>query len=180
MYHLDKGIVFVKEGVLSALGAFSECFEEAFAAQYDSVLNLIFNIFAFSSKKEFKQLVSNAMETMTILGSVYGYEKFKPYEQRVIQELVKVQQVRKQEESQETDNQMGYLISAWQRLILLCEDNLVPYIDAILPSLLENIKRPLMESAEDESEAKTSNTDEMELALQLLSLFMKHYSKNIG
>ena len=75
---------------------------------------------------------------------------------------------------------MGYLISAWQRLIMLCDANLLPYIDHILPSLLENIKKPLMEAGEDESGAKTSSTDEMELTLQLLSLFMKHYAKNIG
>ena len=75
---------------------------------------------------------------------------------------------------------MGYLISAWQRMVLLCEEHLTPYIDSIMPSLLENIKKPLLEAGEDESDAKTSNTDEMELALQLLSLFMKHYSKNIG
>lgn len=84
LYHLDKSIVFVKEGVLSALSAFAECYQETFATQYDSVINLIFNIFAHSQKKEFRQLVSNAMETITILGNVYGYEKFKPYEQRVI------------------------------------------------------------------------------------------------
>lgn len=94
MFHLDKSIVFVKEGVLSALSAFAECYMETFATQYDSIINLIFSIFAHSSKKEFKQLVSNAMETITILGSVYDYDKFKPYEQRVIAELVKIQQQR--------------------------------------------------------------------------------------
>lgn len=33
---------------------------------------------------------------------------------------------------------------------------------------------------EDNSEFKTSITEEMELALQMLSLFMKHYPKNLG
>lgn len=51
---MEKSIVFVKEGVLSALGAFAECFEESFAGQYESVINLIFNIFAYSTKKEFR------------------------------------------------------------------------------------------------------------------------------
>lgn len=53
-------------------------------------------------------------------------------------------------------------------------------MDQILPGLLDNIKKPLEETKEDEAEAKTSMTDEMELALQLLSLFMKNYSKHIG
>ena len=52
---------------------------------------MIFNIFAYSEKKEFRQLVSNAMESVTILGSVYGYEKFEKYVPKVIQELVKIQ-----------------------------------------------------------------------------------------
>lgn len=47
LYHLDKSIVFVKEAVLSALSAFAEGFQESFEAQYDSVVQLIFNIFAY-------------------------------------------------------------------------------------------------------------------------------------
>lgn len=76
MHHLEKGIVFVKEAVLSAMSAFAESCTDKFESQFDFIVNLIFNIFAYSDKKEFRQLVSNAMEAVTILGSVYGYEKF--------------------------------------------------------------------------------------------------------
>jgi hypothetical protein len=45
LYHLNNNIVFVKEAVLSALGAFSECCVLSFASQYDDIINIIFNIF---------------------------------------------------------------------------------------------------------------------------------------
>lgn len=76
LYHLNNNIVFVKEAVLSAMGALAESCKEEFSKVYDSVIQLLFNIFQNTSKKEFKQLISNAMETITILGKTFSYDKF--------------------------------------------------------------------------------------------------------
>lgn len=141
---------------------------------------MIFNIFAYSEKKEFRQLVSNAMEAVTILGSVYGYEKFQKYVPKVIQELIKIQQMKIRQDPSEVDNQVSYLLSSWQRMAFLCNENLLPYIDNIMPSLLEVIKAPLWNMQEDEGASRTSNLEDMEIALQMISLFMKQYSKNLG
>lgn len=54
LHHLDKGIVFVKEAVLSAMSAFAESCTDKFESQFDFIVNMIFNIFAYSEKKEFK------------------------------------------------------------------------------------------------------------------------------
>lgn len=43
------------------------------------------------------------METITIMGSIYGYDKFKPYIERVITELVKIQSTRNSQEHLEND-----------------------------------------------------------------------------
>lgn len=180
LYLLDKGIVFVKEAVLSAMSAFAESCTDKFESQFDFIINMIFNIFAYSEKKEFKQLVSNAMEAVTILGSVYGYEKFQKYVPKVIQELIKIQQMKIRQDPSEVDNQVSYLLSSWQRMAFLCNENLLPYIDNIMPSLLEVIKAPLWNMQEDEGASRTSNLEDMEIALQMISLFMKQYSKNLG
>ncbi len=45
LYHLNNNIVFVKEAVLSAMGALAECSKDEFAKVYDNILQLIFNIF---------------------------------------------------------------------------------------------------------------------------------------
>ena len=76
LYHINNNIVFVKEGVLSAMGALAECCKTEFAKVYDNIIQLLFNIFQNTTKKEFKQLISNAMETITIIGKAYPYEKF--------------------------------------------------------------------------------------------------------
>lgn len=80
----------------------------------------------------------------------------------------------------EVDNQVSYLLSSWQRMAFLCNENLLPYIDNIMPSLLEVIKAPLWNMQEDEGASRTSNLEDMEIALQMISLFMKQYSKNLG
>ena len=38
----------------------------------------------------------------------------------------------------------------------------------------------MLEASDDQSNAKTSNAEDMELALQMISLFMKHYPKSLG
>lgn len=65
-------------------------------------------------------------------------------------------------------------------MIMICEEHLVPNIDKILPSLLDIIKKPLMDITDDNHEAKTTQTEDMELALQMISMFMKHYPKSLG
>lgn len=99
------------------------------------------------------------------MGSIYGYEKFQPYIERVIAELIKIQNSRNSQEHLENDTQLGYILSAWQRMIMFCDDKLAPYIDQILPSLLESIKKPLMEITEEDSAFNTTVTEGMELAL---------------
>lgn len=65
-------------------------------------------------------------------------------------------------------------------MAFLCENNLLPYIDSIMPSLLDVIKTPLWNMQEDDSSARNSHLEDMEVALQMINLFMKQYSKNLG
>lgn len=81
---MNNSIVFVKEAVLSALGALAECCQDEFSKVFDDVINLLFNIFQNTAKKEYKQLICNSMETITVIGKCFPYTKFQKFENQVI------------------------------------------------------------------------------------------------
>ena len=62
-----------------------------------------------------------------------GKTAFSPYIQSLIEIMLNIQQ----QQLSDTDPQRMYLAAGWQRLSLLMEKDLIPYLNKIFPPLLK-------------------------------------------
>lgn len=134
------------------------------------------------TKKEYKQIRGQAIECITIMSASQEKEQFAPFQDRVIEQMLAIQ--KNDINSDTEDPQKNYLLSGWQRILIIIGDDFVKYIDHIFPSLLAIIKRiikeetteanPLVGGEEDEVklEGNTYQDDEAEIAVEMLIVFL--------
>ena len=172
-FWLQNGITFVKEACLNVLSALAEGSGELFHPYYDQSMNILLSIFSTDQKKEFKKLKGSAIESATIIGKFFGREKFLPYAEHLIPELIKIQT--NQLDLLENDPQKSYLLAGWNRICTTLEKDFAPYINSLMPSLLTLAKSTF----KNNSKMKTYDSEESEVAIKLINLFMKYYPENL-
>jgi len=139
IYHLQNGSSFVKENVLAALAALSEGAQEEFAKYYRQTMNIMIDILRNFSKKEYKQIRGQSIECITIMSATMGKEAFSEFQDVIVAEMLKVQ---KQDiNNEEDDPPKNYLLSGWQRILVIIGKDFSKYVDDIFPSLLDIVKK---------------------------------------
>ena len=121
-----NGILYVKESCLGCLSAIAEGSPKAFESVYDDSMNLIIKVFADSKDPKFKQLRGNAIESATIIAKVCSKEKLKPFANRIIQEMIKIQH--SDISSDGHDPQKSYILAGWQRLCMIIPEVITVYL----------------------------------------------------
>ncbi len=176
MHWIVNGIGYVKEACLSTLSALCEGSQELFHGVYDDVMRVIFDIFAGATKAEFKQLRGNAIECATIIGKVCGEQKLAPYQHRLIEEMIRIQN--HDVTLNGHDPQKSYLLAGWQRICLTLNQAFTPYLDQIIPHLLAIAEAPL--KAGGDKAVKTYDAEEAEIAVQTISVFLENLGNGLG
>ncbi len=90
-FHLQNGILFVKEATLSTLSALAEGSRDLFLPYYNNVLALIINILKDQSSSHCKQLKGGAIECVSIIAKCFDKKLFIPYSEQVIKEIINIQ-----------------------------------------------------------------------------------------
>jgi hypothetical protein len=170
LYWLQNGIIFVQESCLSCLSALAEGSGELFYPLIEKTMHILLEVFRVEADKNLKQLKGSAIECATIIGKFIGKELFAPYSESFIKEMVKIQT--NQIDVNEVDPQKAYLLSGWQRIGLTLGEDFEKYIPEIMPSLLHMSEEPLKNNTET---AKTHETEEADIAIQVINLFMESY-----
>eukprot|EP00831_Metopus_contortus_P021854 TRINITY_DN1985_c0_g1_i1.p1 TRINITY_DN1985_c0_g1~~TRINITY_DN1985_c0_g1_i1.p1 ORF type:complete len:588 (-),score=104.43 TRINITY_DN1985_c0_g1_i1:23-1786(-) len=127
-------------------------------------------------------------ECITIISAAIGYDNFKEYSTSLIELFISIQDG----ELNKGDPQRFYLLGAWQRICLLMQKEFVPYLPKIIPNLLkivstvpgmslsksglasgslESIIREVCGEKSNQLELSTSETEEIEMGLQMLQVF---------
>jgi len=142
-----------------------------------------------------------------MIGTSVGKENFKKYANEIISVMIEIQKGT----GQDNDPQKSYLLSGWQRICLILQEEFIPYLELILPSLFsmsESILKPRTEDDEDDGdideddhtvfydvtkedkkkratdqknnrtkEINTFETDEAEIALNMLAVFINELKR---
>lgn len=174
---LMNGIVYVREACLSALSALCEGAPDLFKVVLEQVMVTVFGVLQSVDKDEHSELKGNAIECATIIAKVYGDQTFAPYTQKLIEEMVKIQDYSVNQDG--ADPQKSYIIAGWQRLCLTIGDKLAPYIDNIIPNLLKLAAEPIRNSA-NATDAKTTDYERAEIAVQMINVFMESMGNSLG
>lgn len=150
---VQKGTSLVRENALSAVAAAAESAREYYRPYFEKSVPIIYEIMKTHTQPEYKQLRGQCIECITLMGFSVGKEIFKRFASDIIELLVQIQ---KNDVAMDSlDPQRCYILSGWQRICLILEDEFVPYLQLVLPSLfkvIENIlKAPQKEKEEDSS-----------------------------
>lgn len=190
IYHLQNGSSFVKENVLAALAALSEGAQEEFLKYYPATMDYMVEILRSFSKKEYKQIRGQSIECITIMSATMGKDSFRPYQDIVIAEMLKVQ--KNDISNDEDDPQKNYLLSGWQRILVIMGKDFSAYIDQIFPSLLDIVRQIVKDEGgmetgfgggDDEEGDKNVGTtyqdDEAEIAIEMLLVFLTQLGEDL-
>merc|ERR1712048_938632 len=185
MFNLENGSSFVKENALAALSALSEGAGMNFTKFYDQTMNFMIEVLKNYTKKEYKQIRGQSIECITIMSATMGKEHFAKFQDIIIGEMLKVQ---KNDINSETeDPQKNYLLSGWQRILIIIGDDFVKYVDEIFPSLLDIVKKiiseetpkAVVEEEEGRLEGNTYQDDEAEIAIEMLGVFLNQLGEKL-
>lgn len=168
VYNLEHGICYVKEICLSTLSALCEGSEDLFLPHYDQSIKLLFSVLACGAKPEFKQLKGNAIECVTIIAKVAGKERMMPYAPQIIHEMINIQNTDISPDGH--DPQKSYLLGGWQRICSVMGEAFTPYVDSIMPRLLQIACSSIQNVRE---QVKSYEVEELDAAVQTMSTLLE-------
>merc|ERR1712048_717860 len=185
IFNLENGSSFVKENALAALSALSEGAGINFIKFYDQTMEFMIQVLKNYTKKEYKQIRGQSIECITIMSATMGKEHFAKFQDTIIGEMLKVQN--NDINSETEDPQKNYLLSGWQRILIIIGDDFVKYVDDIFPSLLDIVKKiiseetpkAVVEEEEGKLEGNTYQDDEAEIAIEMLGVFLNQLGEKL-
>eukprot|EP00331_Platyophrya_macrostoma_P022094 CAMPEP_0176443770 /NCGR_PEP_ID=MMETSP0127-20121128/22638_1 /TAXON_ID=938130 /ORGANISM="Platyophrya macrostoma, Strain WH" /LENGTH=1003 /DNA_ID=CAMNT_0017829097 /DNA_START=385 /DNA_END=3396 /DNA_ORIENTATION=+ len=198
----QKGISIVRENALSAIAAAAEAAGPFYAPYFDKTVPIIYNVLKTHTQPEYKQLRGQCIECITLMGYSAGKEQFKKYAQDIIEILAEIQ--KNDISSDSLDPQRCYLLSGWQRICMIMEEDFVPYLELVLPNLFKIVEQVLTtkatkKEAEEESQfsladkrkkpidhiressKKNNNTfeyEEVDIAITMIRVFITELNKH--
>ncbi|CCJ30144.1 unnamed protein product, partial [Pneumocystis jirovecii] len=143
---------YVQEQAITTIATVADAVETKFNKYYDSIMPLLINILNQAKQQEYRLLRGKAIECVTLieLAMAVGKEKFSENSNEVIQTLGLIQSIFYKlyifilillgTVTEPDDPQGSYLIAAWGRICKVMGKDFIPYLGAIMPSLLHSAK----------------------------------------
>mmetsp|Transcript_71880 Transcript_71880/g.83546 ORF Transcript_71880/g.83546 Transcript_71880/m.83546 type:complete len:1110 (+) Transcript_71880:60-3389(+) len=158
--YTQKGISLVRENALATIAATAESSYEYFCPYFEEAAPMVCEILKTETKPEYKQLRGQCVECLTLMVAAVGKEYFRKYSTEVISILVNLQ--KNDISSDSLDPLRLYLLSGWERICAVMEDEFVPYLDQVIPSLFKIVEKVLKVPKEDKKEPETTETEEVD------------------
>mmetsp|Transcript_58138 Transcript_58138/g.66994 ORF Transcript_58138/g.66994 Transcript_58138/m.66994 type:complete len:1102 (-) Transcript_58138:178-3483(-) len=186
--HLQQGIMIVRENAITAIAALAEASNELFCPYFEKIFPLIHENLIKNNKPEHKNFQGTCIESITLMSTAIGRDNFKKYSGKVIELLINYQNYDDESSERPKNSANAYLFSGWQRIALLMEDDFVPYLEQIIPSLLklaakvlktpssvEKIKSLAIEELQAESEL---NHEDAKFCLDMFQIFISTFKNH--
>ncbi|CAD8204866.1 unnamed protein product [Paramecium octaurelia] len=173
--YLNNGISIVKENAMSALAATAESSKQQFLPYVNEIVPLLFQVFQNHQNKEYRQLKGQTIETITLIASAVGQASFQPFLAETVRILIQVQT----SQLEAVDPQKSYVLSGWQRLALVCPQQIAVYLPEIIPSLFQLVQQVFkVHTGTADEEFHTYDNEEAEVAIHMLSVFIEELKES--
>jgi len=175
---MQNGISIVKEGAISTVSALCEVAGDKFLPFFEEAITFQVKMIDSHIGAEYRQIRGMIIECLTLMAHAVGKTAFAPYASGVIELMIKIQE----SNLESVDPQKSYLLSGWQRLAIVLERDLAPYLPRIVPSLFKLLKIVLAQQTDDEktTDIHTSDTEEGEIALSMLNVLIDQLQEDFG
>ena len=124
---------FVQEQALSTIATIADAAEAAFSKYYDTLMPLLVNVLQNQSEKEYRLLRAKAMECATLIALAVGRERLGQDAMTLVNLLANIQTGI----TDPDDPQAQYLMHCWGRMCRVLGSDFVPFLDNVMPPLLE-------------------------------------------
>ena len=149
MAMLDSGGTKVQEQALSCLAVVAERIRDGFEAYYDVFVPLLKQILFNAEGDDFKLLRGKAMEAVSMIGIGVGKERFFDDAVEIMQLMMSIQA----QDMSPDDPQARFFMQAWSRMAQILGRDFVPYLETIMP--------PILEAARIKPEFSLTDADEL-------------------
>ncbi|ORX51472.1 ARM repeat-containing protein [Piromyces finnis] len=150
---------YVQEQAITAIATVADSAEEEFIKYYDSIMPYLINILHNANNKEYRLLRGKTMECASLIALAVGKEIFSKNAIEFINILSQTQASIKESD----DPQIPYLMAAWARICKILGKDFIPYLEIVIPPLLESAKKSpevaLIDNDEEDIEKKYSEED---------------------
>ena len=135
------GSSIVRENAVGVISALAESSSEHFEPYFEKSVSIIKDIMKIHTQPMYRQLRGQCIECITLMGISVGKERFVKIAGEIIEQMAQIQQNDTAFES--SDPLRSYLLSGWQRMCNILEEDFAPYLSLIMPSLLKMVKHIL-------------------------------------
>lgn len=187
---------FVKENALSALSALSVGATSVYFLPFykDHIENLL-NIIENANTKEFKKMIGHAIECASISSKMVGVDAFTPYADRLITDMIAIQKnIIDNPDEDGDDPQLGFLLSAWERVSRVLGPGFAVFIDRMMPTLIALCRKVIKDGKkyeedpditgdgeeEDMQKFTTYDDDNCFVAINMICIFLKKNGTALG
>jgi hypothetical protein len=135
---LQSGKLVVQEQAITAIAAVADCIEDEFVKYYDTLMPLLKTILTNATSKEYRRLRGKTMECISLIGVAVKKEKFFNDAKEVMDILIRTQSGQLEAD----DPQVGFFLQAGARICKCLGNDFVPYLNFVMPSLIQSAKIP--------------------------------------
>lgn len=188
---MKNGISLQKEHSVTALATTIVQIKEKFDPYFGETIDLLLECLNTHLEPAYRQYRAQIIEAISLISSTVSKSVFMTKSDVIIQTMIIVQN------SQMADNdpQKVYLLSAWQRICVIMQEEFAPYLDQIMPNILQisllqpklgidgnegdiedMLKEIRTEDKDGNSKKININSDELEdkdTAIQMLVVFVE-------
>lgn len=165
---IDSDLAPIDEMALTTIGVAVEVTPGTFSRHYYSRVTPILISYLNSVEMKYRKLREPLVEVLTIIAKAAGKERFRFYFPQLAKVMTEMQ--RAQLDSM-VEERMG-LLASWQRLCKLYGADLAPFIDEIVPLMVE-LAKPPAESYVGNRNYHDEECSEKEQGLILLAIFVE-------
>lgn len=130
---LTQQRVIVLEQAITAVASVADCVKLKFIPFYDRFMPYFKSVLMTATTKEFRYLRGKAMEAISLIAAAVGKKVFLPDAKEVLDTMLQVQTANLAPD----DPVLGFMPQAWVRFCKALGDSFVPYLQHILPPLIE-------------------------------------------
>jgi hypothetical protein len=148
---------YVQEQALSTIATIADAAQAAFSKYYDTLMPLLVNVLQNQSEKEYRLLRGKAMECATLIALAVGRERLGQDAMTLVNLLANIQT----NITDSDDPQAQYLMHCWGRMCRVLGSDFVPFLDSVMPPLLElAMAKADIQLLDDDEQAEQMNGED--------------------
>ncbi|CAI2375801.1 unnamed protein product [Moneuplotes crassus] len=191
---IHEGNTMCKENAVTCLATVAEAAESLYEPYFEETIKSLSPFLVENSGLQYYQFKGQLIESIVIICVAVGIDIFRPHSEDLISILLKIQNSIFDETGVTQTNTtidksfehhvlQSYLLTAWEKLCYLMNEEFIPYLDQIVPTLLKIAslnsefktaeEENLFTDQTEDNNIVSSEIDEKNSALQMIEAFVR-------